>query len=182
MSIPYNVNLFWGAHKINADWQAHIIAPSKVVDSQMKRAAKAAFALGLVEPFARSVQFIRDSLRLTLKVPIRALRTPYHLEKNWKELERAKINVKLTAYAFVHLLSVPAKFAVALTALALSAVSAKRANQLLDAIDTCTSTLDGRASQLEALKEEGVVNAKSKEELAAYRNWLYSLDPKLCRR
>lgn len=78
--------------------------------------------------------------------------------------------------------TVPAKFAVALTALALSAVSAKRASQLLNAIDTCTSTLDGRASQLEALKEEGVVNATSKEELAAYRNWLYSLDPKLCRK
>jgi hypothetical protein len=182
MSIPYNDNLSWVNYLSNPDWQDRAITPIKAVDSQTKRAAKAAFNLGLVEPFTRSVQFFRDSLRLTLKVPLRALKTPYHLEKNWKEYERAKINVKLTAYSFVHVLTVPAKFGVALTALALSAVSAKRARQLLDSIDSCTSTLDGRASQLEALKEEGVVNATDKEALKTYQTWLYSLDPKLCRK
>jgi hypothetical protein len=121
-----------------------------------------------------------------LKVPIRAIMTPIVLPKNWKERERSKINAKLTGYSFVQLLLVPVKFLVAIAAISASAISCKRAEQwLLDKSEgwtTYTTHLDGRASQLEALKEEGIKKSNTREEYAQYREWLYNIDSKLCRK
>lgn len=76
-------------------------------------------------------------------------------------MERAKVNVKLTGYAFVQLVSVPGKFIVALAALSAGPFSNEKAQWLLDKSVNWTIHLDGRASQLEALKEEEVKKTKS---------------------
>ena len=102
------------------------------------------------------------------------------LPKNWKAREHAKINATLTAYSFVQLLFVPAKFIVALTALATSAVSWKKAKYLLDKSENWSTHLNGCAAQLEALKEEGLKNASTQKEYNTYKEWIYSIDPKLC--
>ena len=132
------------------------------------------------QPFTRGVQLLRDGARLVLKVPIRALWTPIILEKNWKELERAKINAKLTGYAFVQLACVPAKFVVALVALITSPISSSQTASLLNMSKHWTAHLDGRASQLEALKEVGRKYAANPDEYNKYRDWLYQINPELC--
>lgn len=184
MSIPYSVNLSWNFYKANTERHKEeplaVQNPSEEVVNQTKRAVNEAFVKTFKQAGVRGVQFIRDGARLVLKVPIRSILTPIILPKNWKERERAKVNVKLTAYSFIQLFSVPVKFFVALTALAISAFSYKKAQWLLDKSETYTSRLDGRASQLEALKEEGRVNASDREEYNLYRIWLYNIDPKLC--
>lgn len=183
MSIPFNSNLGWENYKSNPDWHPSLptAKPEPIDSSPLKRTVHALFVQTIKESVARTIQFVRDAVRLVLKVPIRAIRTPIILSKNWKELERAKVNVKLTGYAFVQLLSVPAKFLVALAALATLVVSAKQAQKLLTASDKWTAHLDGRAAQLEALKEEGRVCAQDPTEYKAYKAWLYSIDPILCR-
>lgn len=190
MAIPYNDNLIWGIQNSNPDWhkiqpEAEELAPAiDEEDAEDNQAERALIELFLKTPeqlVIRSIQFVRDSLRLVLKVPLRAVWTPIILEKNWKELERAKINAKLTGYSFVQLASVPVKFLVALAALVTSAISWETANWLLDESDEWTATMDGRASQLEALKEQAGKNAPDRDAYDAYKNWLYSIDPKLCR-
>lgn len=176
MAIPYHDNLQWGKHLEALTWHSELPADG----SQVRRAANDLFAQTVKQPVVRSVQFVRDAARVVLKVPIRSLYTPIILPKNWKQRERATINVKLAGYSFVQLLSVPAKFLVALTALALSALSAKGAEYLLGKSQRWTTHLDGRAAQLEALKEEGRKHASTREEYEVYRTWLYGIDPQLC--
>lgn len=180
MAIPYNDGISW---KSFCQYK-NLLTPQEAASTNCKTSwerAKRELAQTFPQLGVRGVQFIRDGLRLTLKVPIRAIWKPIILSKNWGELERAKINVKLTGYSFVQLISVPVKFAVALIAIATSAISQEKANWLLDKSEAWTAHLDGRASQLEALKEEGAKNAVSRELYTQYRIWLYNIDPKLCR-
>ena len=166
----------------NPNWHKTVQKPALKNENQAKRAAGELFSHATKQPIVRFVQLIRDTARLVLKVPFRAIATPIFLKKNWEERQRALVNAKLTGYAFVQLASVPAKFMVALIALATSALSQKGANWLLDQSEGWTAHLDGRTSQLEALKEEGAKKAKDRNEFDAYRTWLYSIDPKLCRK
>lgn len=186
MSIPHNDNLKWAVYASTPDWHKSSTetAPENLTEVEFKvqRAVNELFAQGLKQPVVRGIQFIRDTLRLVLKVPFRATLTPIWLEKNWKERQRSLINAKLTGYAFVQLLSVPAKFLVAIAAILTSAISQKNAQWLLDQSDSYTAHLDGRASQLEALKEEGIKNAPTRIEYKQYKTWLYQIDPKLCRK
>ena len=192
MSIPFNDNLQWSVYQENPTWhksqsepapaRAEAIKALRGCESQMRRAVNEVFIQTFQQSFIRSFQCIRDTARLVLKVPVRAIWTPIVLPKNWKMCERSKINAKLTGYSFVQLVSVPAKFLVALAAIATSAISSKKAQWLLDKSEDWTSHLDGRASQLEALKEVGTVNASNRGEYKLYKVWLYSIDSKLCRR
>ncbi len=184
MSIPFNDNLCWDTYHSNPHWHKSMSASAPSIDreNQMKRAVNEVFVQTFKQPLVRSVQFIRDAARLVLKVPIRSIWTPIVLPKNWKQLERAKINTKLTAYSFVQLVSVPAKFLVALAALATSAISWRGAQWLLDKSVRWTLHLDGRASQLEALKEVGGSNASNRHQYNLYKDWLYTINPKLCRK
>lgn len=182
MSIPYNENLSLNSFRSHPSWHQNAQIPSLKSKNQVSRAVDELLAHAFKQPAVRSIQFIRDAARLVLKVPIRAIAKPIFLEKNWQERERATVNAKLTGYAFVQLASVPAKFMVALIALAASALSQERAKQLLDTSEEWTIYLDGRTSQLEALKEEGAKKAQSQLEFNIYRIWLYSIDPKLCRK
>lgn len=185
MAIPYNDNLRWDTYLSHPDWHKTqpepTQLPEKCLDSQSTRAIKELFRQTFKQPFTRGVQCLRDAARLVLKVPFRSLKTPVFLKKNWKQRERAKINAKLAGYSFLHLLSVPVKFCVALAALAISAVSFDAARKTLDKSESWGAYLDGRASQLEALKEEGRQNAQTREEYARYKEWLYGIDPSLCR-
>jgi hypothetical protein len=180
MSIPYNNNLNLSTYQTNPTWYENLEAPSLKNEHQGKRALGELFTQTFKQSFKRSVQLIRDSARLVLKVPIRAIVTPIFLKKNWQERERATINAKLTGYAFIQLLAVPVKFMVALTALGISVFSEEKAKRLLDLSEGWTTHLDGRTSQLEALKEEGAKKTQSREEFEKYRTWLYNIDPKLC--
>lgn len=181
MSIPYNNCLRLDQYLSNPDWYEDLQDLSMKEESQTERAAGELFANAFEQPIVRTIQLVRDTLRLILKVPIRALATPIFLEKNWQERERAKVNAKLTGYAFVQLLSVPVKFLCALIALGISIVFLEKAKWLLDKSEEWTAHIDGRMSQLEALKEEGAKKCQSREEFNAYRDWLYGIDPKLCR-
>jgi hypothetical protein len=180
MSIPYNENLGLSTYRSNPNWYQDLETPSCKTKGQLIRALVELYSNVSNQPAERSVQFIRDTARLVLKVPIRAIAKPIIFEKNWKERERAKVNVKLTGYSFVQLVFVPAKFMVALSALATLTVSKNIAKGLLDTSEEWTIYLDGRASQLEALKEEGAKKTKSRLEFDQYRTWLYNIDPKLC--
>lgn len=177
MSIPYNEGISIEVFRGHATYQALYTFPN---GNPVKRAAIEAITNLFKEPVVRGVQLLRDTARLVLKVPIRAVVKPIFLEKNWRELERAKVNVKLTGYAFIQLVSVPAKFAVALTALAISVFSHEKAEGLLNMSRKWTIYLDGRASQLEALKEEGAKKSIDREEFEDYRNWLYHIQPLNC--
>jgi hypothetical protein len=181
MSIPYNDCLRLDQYYSNPNWYEDLQDSSRKEESQSERAIDELFANALKQPIVRTIQLIRDTLRLVLKVPIRALATPIFLEENWQERERAKVNAKLTGYAFVQLLSVPVKFLCALIALGISTFSSEKAEWLLDTSEEWTAYIDGRTSQLEALKEEGAKKCQSREEFDAYRDWLYGIDPKLCR-
>ena len=181
MSIPYNDNLSLNIYQSNPHWHQDLpVYSSKNEKQTKKRAADELFAHTFKQPAVRGVQFLRDIARLVLKVPVRAIATPVFLEKNWQERERAIVNTKLTGYAFVQLASMPAKFTVAFIALITSQLSQDKAQWLLDTSEEWTKHLDGRASQLEALKEEGAKKAENRDEFEEYRNWLYSIDPKLC--
>ncbi|GAB4230981.1 MAG: hypothetical protein Tsb0021_09190 [Chlamydiales bacterium] len=182
MSIPFNDHLKWDVYTSNPNWHGSLSAPAPSIDQEdvVRQAVQTLFVQTFKQTGVRGVQFVRDAARLVLKVPIRSALTPIVLPKNWKQRERAKINAKLAGYSFVQLVSVPAKFLVALTALAAAAISYEKAKWLLDHSEYCTAYLDGRASQLEALKEEGRKYASNKEEYNNYKNWLYSINPLLC--
>lgn len=183
MSIPINDHLLWNNYIQNPKWHEGQSTPSSVNKGTAKERAISELSHILKQPYKRGEQFIRDFARLVLKVPIRAVLTPVILPKNWKERQRAKINAKLTGYSFVQLVSVPCKFLVALAAILASAMSFERmSSYLIDKSQGWTAHLDGRASQLEALKEEAGKNAKDREEYDQYKTWLYSIDPKLCRK
>lgn len=182
MSIPYNDCLRLDQYLSNPNWYEDLQEPSKDEESQSQRAKGELYANAVEQPKVRTIQWIRDTLRLVLKVPVRAIATPIFLEKNWQERERAKVNAKLTGYAFVQLLSVPVKFVVALIALGISAFSQEKAKWLLDQSEEWTLHIDGRTSQLEALKEEGAKKCQTRKEFDEYRDWLYQIDPKLCRK
>lgn len=181
MAIPYNDNLRWQVYTVTPNW--HKDQPELVTDypSQAKRAANEVFIQLPKQSVVRSVQFVRDGLRLVLKVPIRLVRTAFkQQEDSWKQYERANINAKLTGYSWVQMSFVPVKFLVALAALLIVAASSKRAQALLDWSGRWTVHFDGSASQLEALKEEGTNNASTPEEYSQYKQWLCGIDPKLC--
>ncbi len=186
MSIPYSDNLQWSSYTSNSNWYQSLnevtIASSVNSDNTAKRAATEVLTQIFKETVVRGIQFIRDGARLVLKVPIRSIWTPIILKKNWRELERTKINVKLTGYSFIQFISVPVKTVTALAALVVSAVSRNGANWLLNKNEGCTAYLDGKASQLEALKEVGAKKAPDRNQYDAYKKWLYEIDPKLCRK
>ena len=191
MSIPYNDKLSWQSYVNHPNWhleQKDQQSVSTVSENTLLKCSVIEVLSHMTsEPIWRSVQFVRDAARLILKVPARSLYTPVFLEKNWRERERAKVNIKLTAYSFVQLISVPVKFAIALSALTAKVLSVaiprlkQVAQTLLESNKSWTAFLDGRASQLEALKEVGRKGAKNKEEFMNYRQWLYSIEPALCR-
>jgi hypothetical protein len=176
MSIPYANHLKLNCYQTHPDW--HQGLSPKISD----RGAFVYAVHQVVQFPIRVIQLIRDVARLIFKVPIRALCTPICLEKNWQEKERAKINAKLASYAFIQLVSVPVKFGIALIALGISIASSEKAQNIVNACKNYTIHLDGRAAQLEALKEEGAKKAKTKQEYYAYRDWLYSIDPRLCKK
>jgi hypothetical protein len=184
MSIPFNDNLSWEKYTTNPNWHKCLSQDSELASvNQTRRAVNDLANQVFKQIFARGFQFVRDLARLVLKVPVRALIiTPIFLSKNWKERQRAAINAKLTAYSFVQLLSVAPKFMVAIAAILTSAISNKKAKWLLDKSENWTAHLDGRASQLEALKEVGRVNAPDRKTYDAYKQWVYDIDPKLCRK
>jgi hypothetical protein len=186
MSIPFNDALMWKGYRSNPDHYKNQppagAATESLPENQVKRAASELIPKTLIRAGRRSVQLIRDVARLVLKVPVRSVWTPIVLPKNWKQRKRAKINAKLAAYSFVQLVSVPAKFLVALAALTTAAFSYEKAEWLLDKSVAYTAHLDGRASQLEALKEEGLKEAKDLEEYNQYKTWLYGISPELCRK
>jgi hypothetical protein len=167
MSIPYNDYLKWDSYVNDPErnnWES-------AFESHQK----------LKQPANRAIQFIRDLARLVLKVPIRAVFvTPVFLPKNWGERERCSINAKLAGYSFVQMLFVPVKYSIALAAILTSAISCKRTLQwcvgLKGRLKDYTDHLDGRASQLEALKEEGIKNAKTREDFDKYKDWVYEPD------
>jgi hypothetical protein len=183
MAIPYNDNLQWNTYISDSNWYKNQLeattAPSVDSGSVAKRAATEALTQIFKKSVVRGIQFIRDGARLVLKVPIRSIWTPIILPKNWRELERTKINVKLTGYSLVQLISV---LVTALAALVVSAVSKNGANWLLNKSEDWAAHLDGRASQLEALKEVGAKKAPDRQHYDAYKQWLYDIDPKLCRK
>lgn len=182
MAIPYCEFLSWNCYLNHPDLPKNIPLPASTNENLVRRAIHEVSIRTIQQIYVRGIQFVRDGARLVLKVPLRAMKAPIFLEKNWKERERAKINVKLTGYSFVQLLFVPVKFLVALTAIVTLAISLKHARGILDASDDYTSYLDGRASQLEALKEVGRVNAKNREEYEKYKTWLYTINPRVCRK
>lgn len=183
MSIPFHPSLNWvnfTAHPYNAKLVWEPPAPAAARTAQ--RAAVNDLATQIFKQIiVRGVQFIRDGLRLVLKVPVRALLHAIWRQDNWKERERAKINVKLTGYALAQFVFILPKTLVALGALVTSAASQEKAQWLLSKSADWTAHYDGRASQLEALKEVGRNNADSKEQFIAYKTWLYNFDAKLCR-
>lgn len=184
MAIAYNDNLQWSTYTSNSNWHETPFEATDSLDSGSvaKRAAAEVLTQTFRQSVVRGIQFIRDGARLVLKVPIRSVWTPIILPKNWRELERTKINVKLTGCSLVNLISVPVKSVTALAALVVSVVSKNEANWLLNKSEGWTAHLDGRASRLEALKEVGAKRAPDREEYGAYKQWLYAIDPKLCRK
>ena len=186
MSIPFNNNLLWNIYSKTPDWHKNksieISTPLELFDNKVSYAAKEVFIKTPKQFVSRGIQFIRDAARLILKEPFRSIWTPVVLPKNWGQRERVAINGKLAGYAFIQLVFVPVKFLVALTAIALSAISCNRAKSFLDKSESWTQDLDGRSSRLEALKEVGVKKINNQSDYIKYKNWLYNIDPKLCLR
>ena len=185
MAIPYNNHLELSAYQSYPNW--HKIAEcfekeKSLFPNQTTRAADGVFKQSLEQPFVRGFQALRDTARLVLKVPIRSIKTPIILEKNWQQRERALINAKLVGYSTLQFALVPVKFLISIVALIVSIFSKDKAKQILDKSDSMTDFLDGRAAQLEALKEEGCKKAVNKQEFLEYKEWLYSIDPKLCKK
>lgn len=182
MSIPFNQNLLCANYRSNPNWYRDISHPEIEYPNQTKRAIDNLFAQAVTQPVVRTVQFLRDSARLVLKVPIRAIWTPVVLPKNWAERERAAINAKLTGYSFIQLSSVPIKVFAASAALAAAKFSPEGSKYLLDMSEYWITHLDGCASQLEAIKEEGCKQIKDRVEFEAYKAWVQGIDPRICRR
>lgn len=78
--------------------------------------------------------------------------TPVVYQKNWRQRERAKVNVQMVGFSAKKVFLIPFRFLVALTALGISSVSFQKAKDLLDRNDELAVTLQGRAAQAEALK------------------------------
>ncbi|MBA3239589.1 MAG: hypothetical protein H0T62_14780 [Parachlamydiaceae bacterium] len=185
MSIPYNENLKWDTYISNPDWYKNDPEQAAEILNDQENHLNALNELveqTVYQPVLRTIQFIRDLARLVLKVPIRAIMTPIVLPKNWKERERSAINAKLTGYSFVQLLSVPVKFFVAIVAIITSAFSRKAELWLLDKSERWTTHLDGRTSQLEAIKEEAIKSSSSRKEFDQYKEWIYEIDTRICRK
>lgn len=182
MSIPYNDYLSVSNFSAAVPMPA---VPAPAVQSEISQTRRAVNELAtqtFKQPLVRGVQFVRDALRVVLKVPVRAVFTdPVYFPSNWKGREHALINLKLAGYSFVQLLSVAPKFMVAIAAILTSAISKKKAEWLLDKSNAITAFLDGRASQLEALKEQGLKNINVRSDYDAYKAWVYKIDPALCR-
>jgi hypothetical protein len=186
MAIPFNDNLKWENYNSTPDWDKKPLTSEPVVTSidsnkQVKATLNELFEQTLKQPPIRGVQFIRDGARLVLKVPIRSICTPIVLSKNWKQRERAKINAKLTGYSLIQLISIPIKLIEALIFLITLVFSRKKANGLLNKSKYWTANIDGRTSQLEALKTMGKKNTSNKKNYKEYKDWLYNIDPILCR-
>ncbi|MBA3957735.1 MAG: hypothetical protein H0X51_04985 [Parachlamydiaceae bacterium] len=175
MSIPYNDNLTWANYTKNPAW-------GQTKEPVPGTTPSFGFGNVLKEPCVSTVQFVRDALRLVLKVPCRAAYKPICMSKNWRELDRAKINVKLTGYSLAQLVSLPIHFLVTIVALVTFPFSREKSNWLLDISEGLKAHLDGRASQLEALKEQGAKTAKTRNDYEQYRIWLYNIPAPLCRR
>lgn len=173
MAIPYNNHLSYNNFIYNNEWYKD--------PQNLKPVPQKANPLFIPELFRRSIQFIRDAARLVLKVPVRAVWTPIILKKNWRERERALINVKLTGYSFVHLVSVPIKLVATIASLAVMIFNINAFNSINVYRHSWTAFLDGRASQLEALKEVGLKKTKTDKEYETYKQWVYSIHPALCR-
>lgn len=177
MAIPYNsYYLRLSTSLSDPYWCQNVRAPLEKSEDQTSRALEELSMCTYKRPY-RTEQLGRDVARLVFKVPYRL----FVNEKNWQEFERSKVNVGLTFYSCTQWLSVPVKFMVAIIALATSPFSQDRAKWLLDRSEAWTSYMDGRASQLEALKEEGAKKAQTRQEFDEYRAWLYHIDPRLCR-
>lgn len=186
MAVPYNncisIEAFQQSLKENQSFSSQPTIVEGTQEKLKEIAVKEFFLQTFIQPLSRGVQFLRDAARLVLKVPIRSIWTPIILPKNWKQRERAKINTKLTGYAFIQLIAIPAKILISLTAIVTEIVFWKTATQwLLNKSRYYTAYLDGRTSQLEALKEEGVKKSLNKKEYNNYKNWLYNFDPLMCR-
>lgn len=183
MSIPFHPGLNWAnftAHRYDAKLVWEPQAPAAAPTAQ--RAAVNELATQIFkQSIVRGVQLIRDSLRLVLKVPARAAWHAIWRPGNWSERERAKINVKLVGYSLAQFVFIFPKMLVAVGALATSAASQEKAKWLLSKSADWTAHFDGRASQLEALKEVGRKFANNKEEYLAFKTWVYTFDAKLCR-
>lgn len=184
MSIPYNEILSIKNYRSDATYAClNDLPPTEQnLEDPATRAKGMLYSLTFKGP-ARSVQFVRDALRLILKVPVRSfILKPIFFEKNWQERERATVNLKLVGYSFIQLVAMPVKFVVALVALGIAKRNPEKAQEMLNECDIWTRHHDGRASQLEALKEEGAKSANDRAEFEAYRNWLYGIRPEFCRK
>lgn len=180
MAIPYNDNLSLQMFYQNPNWYEKIeTLPLTVNQSIFKQTIAEVLNLSYRPPF-RSVQFLKDLARLIFKVPIRAIATPVFLKQNWKERKRALVNVKLPCYALAQLALMPVKFLFALMALGISGPFPKKARWILEKSKQWTVWLDGRSSQLEALKEEGIKKTKNRQEYYNYFTWLYKIEPSFC--
>lgn len=129
------------------------------------------------QSLVRSVQFVRDAARLVLKTPPRLIATLFEQIEVERQVERSRINAALTGYTLVQMISVPAKVLAALSALAVSPFSAKKARWIQDISANWTKSIDGQRSKLEALKEEGLKHATRMEEYAAYKQWVKKINP-----
>lgn len=188
MSVPYVSEVIgWNAYlsEVENGFSTNEIfvkeaAFESTKEGQAKRAVTDVFHQAIYESLKRSVLFVRHGLRTVLKTPIRLIKATGK-ETLWWQKERASINAKLALYSFVQMISVPAKFLVALAALAISPFSGRNAEWLQDWSESWTENIDGRMSKLEALKEEGIVNAKTKDEYNAYKKWVQGKNALLCR-
>jgi hypothetical protein len=177
MAIPYNPQIGFISFCSSAPIDDPV--PHKRIKN-VSGYAKEAIAQIFKDSIVRTIQCVRDTARLCLKVPIRALYTPIFLSKNWRERERTKINCQLAAYSAFHLVCVPAKTVLALAALVSAVFSKREAHYFLKKSRSLTTYLDGGAARLEALKEEGAKKAPSQRDYHEYKLWLYNIPRDRC--
>jgi hypothetical protein len=186
MSIPYSDNIRWNSYTNTPNWYTKVPVPTQNMMPENKNSVQQIvhkiFIDTFKELYTRGVQCLRDSARLILKEPIRSVWTPIILSKNWKQRERVVVNAQLVGCSFVQLVYVPTKALMAIAALATLTVSREKALQLLDISESWSANLDGCASRLEALKTEGRGNAQNQEAYHEYKEWLFKIDAKLCRK
>lgn len=182
MSIPYSENLSWSNFNDDRYWYLTLADQSaeNKQEYQGKRAMDDICDQVVNQLANRAEQFLRDAARLIIKTPFRCIYKPIVEKCIWRQYERTGINGKLALYSFVQLISVPAKFMVALTAISISSLSERTAKWLLDKSENWTKHIDGRGSKLEALKEEGLKNAQSKKAFYAYKRWIEQISSQLC--
>jgi hypothetical protein len=161
MAIPYNSDISIENYRSGYIPTASERTPSFKTESAIRQI------------FIRGEQCIRDAARMVLKEPIRCVWTPIVLPKNWKRREHLKINAQLAAISFTQLVAVSVKPVVVL-------IDYVFQKSISEKIESCTTYLDGRAAQLEALKEEGCSKANTWEEYQNYQKWLFQIDPALC--